>query len=238
MRTLPQGAKEGEALKAIGYVRVSTERQGESGLGLEAQRSALEEASARLGAASLEVFEDSGLSGTLELAKRPGLLDAVAALGAGDVLLVARRDRLGRDVVNVALIEREVERRGARIVSASGEGSELEGPTGNLVRTILDAVNAYERGMIALRTRAALRAKKARGERAGNVPWGWTVDRAGKLAPNPLELEVTKIVGEFRTYGWSFRAIEAELRGRGVVGRSGRPLTLRRIHQIAKGEAA
>jgi DNA invertase Pin-like site-specific DNA recombinase len=224
-------------VKAIGYVRVSTERQGESGLGLEAQRQAIQEASERLRPASLEIFEDSGLSGTLELAKRPGLLDAIAALGKGDVLLIARRDRLGRDVVNVALIEREIERRGARVVSASGEGSELEGPTGNLVRTILDAVNAYERGMIALRTRAALRAKKARGERAGNVPWGFRIGADEKLEPDPYERDVALVVRDLRSRGMTYRAIVERLATVGTRGRTGRPLTLRRVYQIAKGVA-
>lgn len=219
--------------KAIGYVRVSTDQQRESGLGLEAQRQSIQEASERLAAASLEIFEDSGLSGTLELAKRPGLLDAVAALGKGDVLLVARRDRIGRDVVNVALIEREVERRGARIVSAAGEGSELEGPTGGLVRTILDAVNAYERAVIALRTRAALRAKKARGECAGNVPWGWRAEN-GKVVPNHAERAIAQAARELRGRGLTYRAVMERLASIGIKGRTGRPLTLKRVHEIAR----
>jgi DNA invertase Pin-like site-specific DNA recombinase len=222
-------------VKAIGYVRVSTERQGESGLGLEAQRQAIQEASERLRAPSLEIFEDSGLSGALELAKRPGLLDAIAALGKGDVLLIARRDRLGRDVVNVALIEREIERRGARVVSASGEGSELEGPTGELVRTILDAVNAYERGVIALRTRAALRAKKARGERAGNVPFGWRALADGKLELAPGEQATIARARELRAADLSYREIHAALASSPEHrGRTGRPLTLRRVHEIVR----
>ena len=46
------------------------------------------------------------------------------ALGKGDVLIVAKRDRLGRDVLNVAMFERLAERKGARIVSAAGEGTD------------------------------------------------------------------------------------------------------------------
>lgn len=220
-------------MRVFGYVRVSTGAQAESGLGLEAQREAIRAAAAKLGELSA-VHEDAGLSGGLPLAERPGLLDAVSALEEGDVLLVARRDRLGRDVVNVALVEREVARRGARIVSAAGEGSELEGPTGNLVRTILDAVNAYEKAAIALRTRAALRAKRARGERSGNVPWGFRALEDGKLVAEPGEASATVVVRELRAAGKTFREIAGELPARGILGRTGRPLTLKRVHALGR----
>jgi hypothetical protein len=59
------------------------------------------------------VHEDRGLSGKLGMEKRPGLLAAVADLRRGDVLLVAKRDRLGRDPIVVAMVERLVTRKGA-----------------------------------------------------------------------------------------------------------------------------
>src|SRR5206468_4066133 len=68
---------------------------------------------------------------------RPVLLDAVAALKRGDVLLIAKRDRLGRDVIAVAMIERLIERKGARVVSAAGEGTDSNDPTVMLMRRIV-----------------------------------------------------------------------------------------------------
>jgi DNA invertase Pin-like site-specific DNA recombinase len=71
---------------------------------------------------------DAGTSGSLAIEDRPVLVDAVAVLRRGDVLLVAKRDRLRRDVIAVAMIERLIATRGARIVSAAGEGTESDDP--------------------------------------------------------------------------------------------------------------
>ena len=64
------------------------------------------------------------------------------------MLIVAKRDRLGRDVLNVAMIQRLIERKGARVVSTTGEGSDDDGPTSQLLRTIVDASGQYERALI------------------------------------------------------------------------------------------
>lgn len=223
---------------AYGYIRCSTGQQAESGLGLEAQAKSIEEAANRLGMNLAGVFSDEGLSGGLPLGERPGLLDAVSSLTKGDILIVANRSRLGRDVVNVALVEREITKRGAKVVSAAGEGSDLEaGPTADLVKTILDAVNAFEKAQIALRTRLALRAKRSRGERAGNVPYGFTSTPEGKLVPNPVEQTTIRLVQELRTRGVSVRGIVARLRARGVLSRKGKPLGIKQVFLILRAVA-
>lgn len=223
--------------KAFGYARCSTSGQVESGLGMSAQRNAIEGAAKRLGLDLAAVFADEGLSGGLPLAERPGLLDAVASLKRGDTLLVAKRDRLGRDVVNVALIEREVTRRGARIVSAAGEGSEIEGPTGPLIRTILDAVAQHEKAVIALRTRLALSALRAEGYRAGCVPYGYRALEDGRLESEPGEQAAIALVRALRADGLKLREIVAALGERGVLGRTGKPLGQTQVARIAKAVA-
>ena len=100
--------------RAIAYLRVSTDQQAESGLGLEAQEAAVRSAASRLRLDVARLFVDGGTSGKLGIEDRPVLLEAVAALRRGDVLLVAKRDRIGRDVIAVAMIERLVTKRGAR----------------------------------------------------------------------------------------------------------------------------
>jgi DNA invertase Pin-like site-specific DNA recombinase len=77
---------------------------------------------------------DAGTSGKLGIEDPPVLLEAVAALRRGDVLLVAKRDRIGRDVIAVAMIERLFAKRGARVISAAGEGTESDDPAGLLMR--------------------------------------------------------------------------------------------------------
>src|SRR5262249_3335440 len=82
----------------------------------------------RLGLELARALVDAGTSSALGIEDRAVLLDAVAALRRGDALLVAKRDRLGSDVVAVAMIERLVAKRGARVVNAAGEGTDSDNP--------------------------------------------------------------------------------------------------------------
>ena len=91
---------------AIGYVRVSTDGQVESGAGLQAQRATILTECERRGLPLLEIVEDAGLSAkTLD---RPALAGAVARLEAGEaaVLVVAKLDRLARSVADFANLVR------------------------------------------------------------------------------------------------------------------------------------
>ena len=136
--------------KAIGYARASTSRQD---LSPGAQRAAVEAWAAARGVTVVAWFEDLGISGGAELDKRPGLLGAIDALrthGAG-ALVVARRDRLARDVLVNAMVERLCERVGARVQSADGAGNGA-GPEAALMRNIVAAFSAYERMLIRART--------------------------------------------------------------------------------------
>lgn len=128
--------------RAFGFVRVSTAEQAKSGLGVEAQRAAIDAAAVRQRLALGDTFVDAAVSGGLPLERRPALVAALEALRKGDALIVAKRDRLGRDVLNVAMIERLAGRKGARIVSAAGEGTDDDGPTSVLMRQIVDSFRA------------------------------------------------------------------------------------------------
>lgn len=219
---------------AFGYLRVSTDQQADSGLGLEAQRGAVTKTAARLGLPLADVFTDAGLSGALDLESRPSLFAAVQELKRGDVLIVAKRDRLGRDLVGVAMIERQIMRKGARIVSAAGEGTEGTDAGAMLQRQILDVFAEYERRLIGQRTKAALQAKRARGERAGNVPFGYQLASDGqtleKCAPEQAALA---ILAELRAAGFSLRQIATELNRQGFTTRRGTPWRFQYVAALA-----
>jgi len=208
--------------KAIGYLRVSTEGQADSGLGLDAQRASVTTAAARLGLALADVFTDAGLSGSLDLADRPGLFAAIEAMKRGDVLIVAKRDRLGRDVVAVAMIERLIARKGGRVLSAAGEGTDNDDASSMLQRRILDAFSEYERLIIGQRTKAALKAKRARGERAGNVPFGYRLADDGRsLIACDAERRILELIRQLREAGYTLRAIADSLNADGYRTRRG-----------------
>jgi len=222
--------------RAVAYLRVSTDRQE---LGPEAQRAAVEAWAAREGVVVVAWHLDAGVSGGAPIADRPELVAALASLTvhSAGVLVVAKRDRLARDVMNAAMLERMVRDAGARIVSAAGEGTDSDDPSAVLMRTMVDAFAQYERAMIAARTRAALAAKRARGERAGTVPYGYTADAAGRLVVCPVEQATASRVRELRAAGLTFPAIVAELSRAGTVSRGGRPLGLSAVHALATANA-
>ena len=223
-------------IAAVGYVRVSTEDQG---LGLEAQRAALAVWAARAGVELVAVHEDRGVSGGAAIDRRPGLLaalDALAVSGAG-VLLIAKRDRLARDVLVAAMADRLVERGGARIVSADGVG-EGSDPSAALLRGMVDLFASYERAMIRGRTVAALGQKRARGECTGTVPVGCRLAADGlHLEADPVEARTVAAVVEGRGAGLSLRAIVAELATRGMVTRRGGAIQLAQVVRILRRAA-
>ena len=208
--------------RAVAYLRVSTDEQH---LGPEAQRAALVAWAAREGITIVAWHVDQGVSGAAAIADRPGLLAAVADLrehGAG-VLAVAKRDRLARDVMAAAMVERLAADAGARILSAAGEGTESDDPAAVLMRRMVDAFAEYERALIAARTRAALAVKRARGEATSHAPFGYrAVD--GRLVADEGEQAVIARIREARARGLTVRAIAAELAAAGVVSRKGGPL--------------
>lgn len=207
--------------RVIGYVRVSTEEQS---LGPEAQREALARWCAANGAELVAVYQDLGVSGGAALEKRPGLLCALAALAEthAGALLVAKRDRLARDVVVCALVERLAERSGARILSADNTGNG-EGPEALLMRSIMDVFAQYERALIRTRTAAALSVKRSRRERTGALPYGYQLSADGlHLEENPTEQTAYARLRELRSEGLSLRAIAERLNGENIPARGER----------------
>lgn len=192
---------------AIGYVRVSTSKQADSGLSIEAQRAHITSHCESSGLSLLEIYEDAGVSGSCPVADRPGLMQALARareIGATQ-LVVAKLDRLSRSPFVLLTLEAETKRAGLRLTSAAGEGTEDDDPASVLVRRMLQAVAEHELAMISARTKAALAQKKARGERLGRPPYGFSVQQ-GDLVPNdsfPMLYEAYRL----RSRGLTMRAI-------------------------------
>jgi DNA invertase Pin-like site-specific DNA recombinase len=224
--------------KAIGYVRVSSLEQAKSGLGLADQRKKIRRAAKRLGLELEEILSDGGKSGDLPAEERPGLLEALGGLEKGDVLLVAKRDRLGRDVEELVLVERNVRKTiKARIVSAAGEGTESDDPDSVFMRRMIDAFAERELALIRARTKAALQIKKERGERVGTIPFGAKLGADGKTLINCMEEQrVIRRVFKLEEKGLSQRATVRKLEADGVVSpRSGNPLALYQVQRILRG---
>ncbi len=141
--------------KFISYLRVSTQRQGQSGLGIEAQRAAVDQYVQCVGGSLIEehVEVESG-----SLRSRPILLKSIArAKQEKAVLVIAKLDRLARNVAFVSAL-----------MEAGVEFVAVDFPAANkLLIHIMAAVAEHERMMISERTKAALAAAKARGVQLG-----------------------------------------------------------------------
>lgn len=209
--------------RAVVYIRVSTEDQAESGLSLRAQEEAAGAFAERSGWSVDAVCRDEGVSAGKPLDKRPGLVEAIARLGRGDVLLVCKRDRIFRaDPYECAIIDRAVASKGARIVSAAGEGTEDDSPGSMLMRRLLDAFAEYERLQARVRTLAVFRSKAAASERCGQVAYGTRLAADGvHLEPEPAEAGLAQLVRALREVGMSLRAIAAQLWAWGLKPKNG-----------------
>jgi DNA invertase Pin-like site-specific DNA recombinase len=186
------------------------------------------------------VFVDAAVSGSLAIEDRLMLMQAVTALQRGDVLLVAKRDRLGRDFIEVALTERLVLKRGARVVSAAGEGTDNDDPSSVLTRHMLDIFAEHERALVSARTKAALAVKRARGERLGTIPLGYQLAPHSKehLVPAPAEQRLLARMRTLRDGGLTYRQIQEALRLEGWTTRRGTPMRFQYVARALKVQAS
>lgn len=200
---------------------MSKDSQIQAGLAIEAQRDMCRAYVDNANTDNAEVVEycDIGYSGALSVDKRPGLLEAVNSIGKDDVLIVAKRDRLGRDPIVNAMIERHVARKRARLISASGDTSDDNDPTSVLMRRMVDAFSEYERLMIGARTKVALQIKRRRGERVAWLPFGYRLVKGKYLKKDDAEQAIIKQIFDLREQGVSYRKIAQEMNKRGFPKR-------------------
>jgi DNA invertase Pin-like site-specific DNA recombinase len=205
----------------IAYLRVSTGKQADQGLSLDAQQEKATTYARLYDLELVEVIIDAGESAkTLE---RPGLQRALALLQAGqaDALLIIKLDRLTRSVADLGrLIDDHFAPGKAELLSVS-EQIDTRSASGRLVLNILASVSQWEREIIAERTRDVMRYKQNQGEYIGGyVPYGFEVIE-GALVENPLEQHVIQQAQSLHATGLSLRKVSAALQQRGFQARTG-----------------
>ncbi len=206
--------------RLVAYERVSTARQGQSGLGLEAQRTVIEDFAASRGAEVLARFTEveSGRK-----ADRPELAKALhLAKVTGATLVIAKLDRLSRNAAFLLALRDS----GVRFVA-------VDMPEANdLTVGIMALVAQAEREAISRRTKEALAVAKARGVKLGNPNGAESLRRAGKggaalratVSANAAAFaaDLAPVLADIRAAGLtSLRAIATELTARGIRTRRG-----------------
>src|ERR1022692_3672331 len=188
-------------MKAIGYVRVSTDRQAEQGVSLEAQEAKVRAMATVQSAELLEVIVDGGESA--KSLNRPGLQRLLALINAGQVqvVIVAKLDRLTRSVKDLCGLLELLEKRKVALISVA-ESLDTGSAAGRLVITIMAAVSQWEREAIGKRTRDALRHKRGNGERVGNIEFGFRLSADLRhLEPDPTEQAALAEIRGLRLWG-------------------------------------
>jgi DNA invertase Pin-like site-specific DNA recombinase len=220
----------------IGYIRVSTEKQADHGVSLQAQHAKLTAYAQLYDLALVEVLVDTGVSA--KSLDRPGLQRALGLLrrGQGQALLVAKLDRLTRSVADLGELIRTVFVAGKADLLSVGEQIDTRTAGGRLVLNVLGAVAQWEREAIGERTAEALRHKRAQGQKTGgDVPYGYSVAADGKtLRPDTTEQAMLAALRGARACGLSQRAVVAALARQGFTTRKGTPLGLKQVQRLLR----
>jgi DNA invertase Pin-like site-specific DNA recombinase len=210
--------------RVIGYVRVSTDEQAESGLGLEAQERKIRAFCELKGWELVDVIRDEGKSGTT--LKRPGLRRALREVARSNVdgLVAAKLDRVSRSSVDMALVFEWFRDAGASITLLDVD-VDTSTPIGQAIASFMALFAQLERDMTAQRTKDALAALRARGKPTGRPA----------VADNA---QLQRRIQRMRSKGMTLQAIADDLNAEGVPtlrgGREWRPSSVQNAAGYAR----
>lgn len=221
--------------QAIGYIRVSTEKQASEGVSLEAQQARIASWCQTNGYELVKVCVDAGISGK-RMENRPALLKALASLGKGMALVSYSLSRLARSTKHLIEISELVAKKKADLVSLS-EKIDTTTAMGEMMFTLMAGMAQLERRMIAERTSIALQHKKATGQKYTNqAPYGFEAIE-GRLVQVEQEAQVVAEIQAARTGGNTLQAIADNLNCRGIPTKTGKSWAPATVHLLLKRTA-
>jgi site-specific DNA recombinase len=205
--------------KAIGYVRVSTDKQADFGVSLEAQREKIEAMAVVQGVELIDIIVDAGESA--KSLRRPGMERLLAAVDSRAVqcVIIAKLDRLTRSVKDLGELLERLQKRGVSLVSVA-DSLDTASAAGRLVMNIMMSVSQWEREAIGERTRDALRHKKSKRQAYSPTPYGFERNGAA-LTSLAGEAGTIGQIQQWRTGGFTLRQIAGELNRAGVPTKNG-----------------
>jgi DNA invertase Pin-like site-specific DNA recombinase len=223
-------------MKTVGYVRVSTDKQVDRGVSVAAQAEKIRAMAVVHDAELVDIIVDGGESA--KSLTRPGMARLLALVDANEVqaVIIAKLDRLTRSVKDLCTLLERFERGGVALISVA-ESLDTSSAAGRLVLNIMTAVSQWEREAIGERTRDALRHKRSRGERVGNIAFGYRLAPDGvHIEPEPSEQAMIDTIGELRAKGRSLRRIATDLNRRGWRTRKGTEWRLESVARVASAK--
>ncbi|HBA55076.1 MAG TPA: recombinase [Syntrophorhabdus aromaticivorans] len=218
-------------MKTLGYVRVSTDEQAREGVSLDSQKAKIQAYCDLNDLDLVEIIEDAGKSGKdLNREGVQALLERIKGRQI-DAVVVYKLDRLSRRVKDTLNIMDAIEKKSVSFHSIT-EKIDTKSAMGKFFLNIMASMNQWERDTISERTRDALHHKIKKGERAGQIPYGWTLAEDNKtLMENHQEQEAISLIQRLNEKGYSYRAICRELTKGGYepIGKAWYPQTVSNI---------
>lgn len=216
----------------VGYVRVSTKDQAESGLSLESQEAKIRAMATVKGVTLAEVLIDRAESA--KSLDRPRVQDLLAMIRARKIagVIIAKLDRLTRSVRDLGALVDLFQAHEVSIISTY-ETLDTTTANGRMILNITATIAQWEREVICERTRDALGAKLRRGEHAGNVAYGFrSVD--GRAVEDEQEQAIIRLATEYRGEGLSLASIATKLNEAGHLTRRGTEWKLQYVDRILR----
>ena len=226
-------------MKGAAYLRVSTENQtGEDRYGMESQRQAIKEYCRAQGIDIIAWYEDPGISGsTLD---RPGLQQLLSDASQGEFqqVIVAKMDRVARDLYASLFIEKQLLIHDIPIISVSEPLNGNDDPAVVLFRQMVSAFAQFEKGMITARLSGG-RKEKARsgGYAGGGVSLGYQAKRGQKVIElDPAKVDTVKRIFELRD-GRTLQEIADQLNEEGHRTAQGSEFRPTQVMRVLKKES-
>jgi DNA invertase Pin-like site-specific DNA recombinase len=220
-------------IKAIGYVRVSTDEQAKEGVSLENQEQKIRDYCKLKDFEIVEIIQDAGISA--KNLRRPGAQKVIemACNKMVDAVVVYKLDRMFRSTVDALETTRLFDKWNVSFHSIE-ETIDTKSAMGKFFFTLTAALAEMEREIIGERTRDVLQRKKANNEVYGHVPFGFKKFK-GKLLNHDAEQKVVQTVLEMREKGLNYSRISRELNHMGLRTKKGNqwhPQTVKNVIAI------
>jgi len=233
--------------KALAYLRVSTDRQDTS---MELQEAQVRAYCTLKGLELVHVLYEPDVSGfKTKLSARPEGSKIAAMIKSEGVqhVIAIKLDRIFRNAADALVTAEKWDNQGVslHILNVGGQAIDTGSTTGKMFFTMLAGFAEFERNMIVDRINAALAHKKSKGERMGNVPYGFMADKnvrnelghtvtAAKLVENPAEMAVIERMKALRASGLSLRMVAASLNTEGYRSRRGTEWTISSVDDVLR----
>lgn len=222
-------------MKAVIYLRTSTKKQAEQNVGYKDQLDHCFSVAKNYGCERTLVFIDSAVSGIKDIRERLELQHAIDALDPGDLFIIKNVSRLARNENLFSELERVINTRGARLISALELECNQNNYEGKAARFIAAVRAEFDRELCINKTNKNIKKKKKQGLRIGNVQYGFQLaNDTFALEPNNEEQKIITTVKELSFFYQDTKVIANEINMRGFRSRTGKIFQPIQIDNIMK----